>query len=832
MDTKNDADDFGLYDVVSVVLATEDGQYLLVSDATKETELYWIFSKSARNKTLRSTVGELLSEQLQLNLQPLKESLLKLFNVWVPDEDSLHHAVFELMFTSNQKNEMKVKNSKLKANWFTKSEIKAIAQRHLLRSPELLDYIAGSGVHQQKKQKNKNMEEPSSNVQDKYQSVLMAAGNFSMIDNYTEITRNHALIETTNNSHNPQDQLVKVASFNYPEQMMIYREFLGLCFPTLLMNATIFENFMTSFGWDPAQAKNLFRAADVMDRGALTHREFICILAACEPKTPHAGKAAEIRCRYIFRFFDSTNSNKLSYDDLKRMLLMIRELKGQSPNEISVEKELDICQKTVPLTDMTLGNFMRCIGELKFRGTSVLLRSPTSVIHFFLSRNIEPYWSLIDVKASLLFRDKNKTNNNKHNSSAPVSQANCKITSSSNQKDRYRLCGHVFNVSKLGIQDISTVDNIPYAKSETLLQSCLTRNSIDRFENASLPNEILEGLSYFAEKVDATDMEARKAGRKPKQPFNWGQIDMVGLGSHVIHVCKAVSEIFAKEPRLLRVKSPVYVLGDLHGNYPDLSFCESLLWRLGVKLSPTNILFLGDYVDRGAFGLEVIAYLFANKVLCPQSFFLVRGNHECRDVQRMFTFSAECIKKFGKEQGSLVWEAVNRAFDNMPLAAVIDNQIFCCHGGIPPPWLCPTMESINEIPLELSDPEEQSPLAWGLLWNDPIRPERTKAPRLNNELNENDGFATNSRRGTGHVFNKAALNKFLSVNGLTHVIRAHEAMLAGFQVHQNGKLLTVFSSSHYCGTDNGAACILVCNKELKIIQIDTSELYSVNQSYK
>ncbi|XP_039292325.1 serine/threonine-protein phosphatase PP2A catalytic subunit 1-like [Nilaparvata lugens] len=308
---------------------------------------------------------------------------------------------------------------------------------------------------------------------------------------------------------------------------------------------------------------------------------------------------------------------------------------------------------------------------------------------------------------------------------------------------------------------------------------------------------------------------------------------MVGLGIHLIQLCKIVSEIFAREPRLLRIKSPVYVLGDIHGNYPDVTFCESLLWRLGVKLSPANILFLGDYVDRGAFGVEVIAYLFSNKALCPQTIFMVRGNHEVREVQRTFTFKTECLKKFGKDQGVLVWEAVNRAFDNMPLAAVIDNQIFCCHGGIPAPWLCPTMESINEIPLQLSEPEEQSPLAWDLLWNDPFRIQIQKPNRQQHEeLLEYDGFAQNCRRGAGHVFNKTALNKFLSTNGLTHVIRAHEVMVAGFQVHQSGKLLTVFSSSHYCGTNNGAACILVANRELKIIQIDTSEIYSINHSYR
>jgi len=50
---------------------------------------------------------------------------------------------------------------------------------------------------------------------------------------------------------------------------------------------------------------------------------------------------------------------------------------------------------------------------------------------------------------------------------------------------------------------------------------------------------------------------------------------------------------------------------------------------------------LGDYVDRGAFSVEVISYLFAHKLSAPQKVFLLRGNHEIREVQTMFSFRTE-----------------------------------------------------------------------------------------------------------------------------------------------------------------------------------------------
>lgn len=68
-----------------------------------------------------------------------------------------------------------------------------------------------------------------------------------------------------------------------------------------------------------------------------------------------------------------------------------------------------------------------------------------------------------------------------------------------------------------------------------------------------------------------------------------------------------------------------------------------------------------------------------------------------------------------------MWKAINNAFDCLPLAAIIDYKIFCCHGGIPPPWLCPVVAAINKIPPVLNDPDLQSSLAWNMLWNDPVR---------------------------------------------------------------------------------------------------------------
>jgi hypothetical protein len=87
-----------------------------------------------------------------------------------------------------------------------------------------------------------------------------------------------------------------------------------------------------------------------------------------------------------------------------------------------------------------------------------------------------------------------------------------------------------------------------------------------------------------------------------------------------------------REPRVVFVQSPAYVFGDIHGNLEDLHFFSDNIWRLGMSLTAGNFLFLGDYVDRGLNCLECVAYLLAMKYQMPNKVFLLRGNHETRDV--------------------------------------------------------------------------------------------------------------------------------------------------------------------------------------------------------
>ncbi|XP_034914757.1 serine/threonine-protein phosphatase 7 isoform X2 [Populus alba] len=285
------------------------------------------------------------------------------------------------------------------------------------------------------------------------------------------------------------------------------------------------------------------------------------------------------------------------------------------------------------------------------------------------------------------------------------------------------------------------------------------------------------------------------------------------------------SKILHKEPNCVRIddcneNSRVVVVGDVHGQLHDVMF---LLQDAGFPCEDRFFVFNGDYVDRGAWGLETFLLLLAWKVFLPQRVFLLRGNHESKYCTSVYGFEKEVLAKYG-DKGKHVYRKCLGCFEGLPLASVIAGRVYTAHGGLfrsvsitpskrskgkknrriilnseTKPLCLGSLEELSKARRSVLDPpwEGQNLIPGDVLWSDPTM---------------KSGLSPNTERGIGLLWGPDCTEDFLKKFQLKLIIRSHEGpdarekrpglggMDEGYTIDHvvpSGKLITLFSAPDY-----------------------------------
>lgn len=222
---------------------------------------------------------------------------------------------------------------------------------------------------------------------------------------------------------------------------------------------------------------------------------------------------------------------------------------------------------------------------------------------------------------------------------------------------------------------------------------------------------------------------------------------------------------------LIKIKSPrVIIVGDLHGDLRSLEkILEIVYERTSRNVDNYVFVFLGDYVDRGAYSFETIMSIILMRLHKPENVIMLRGNHEPPMGLIPYPHDLPYFlrKKFGKNWEE-IYHRLFEIFQLLPHAAIAYSKLFLVHGGIPT-----QTTSLHDI----AEANNRIELLEELLWNDP-----------SDFISE----WTPSPRGAGKLFGIKVSRRFLKENNLLTTIRSHEPC-NGFKMNHGGLVITLFS---------------------------------------
>ena len=251
--------------------------------------------------------------------------------------------------------------------------------------------------------------------------------------------------------------------------------------------------------------------------------------------------------------------------------------------------------------------------------------------------------------------------------------------------------------------------------------------------------------------------------------------------------------ILKEEPVVIESITPCIVVGAIHGSIFDL---YQIINRFG--LPPTrSYCFLGNFVNSGEFSIEVATFLLALKVIYPRSVFLIKGKSEFESEASKRGFLNEVMETYSTKE---IFDQFIACFNQLPVASVFFNSIFCVSGGISPEFK--NISQLKSIlkPLTKSD---SSDVLKGIFHSEP-----------------SNAIYDFRKTSSGYKFGKDSFQKFMDSHKFSLFIRGKDHTNSGCSKFFSHKLISLFSASNYRNSSSTASVLaLFGQNDYKIIQL-------------
>ncbi len=373
--------------------------------------------------------------------------------------------------------------------------------------------------------------------------------------------------------------------------------------------------------------------------------------------------------------------------------------------------------------------------------------------------------------------------------------------------------------------------NVDYSLNSESLES----EEVEEFKEAAEPEKVVEVEESKKPKETEQVVESKEEIKSEEKPeiiniiYSKLKKKKTITYNEYFSFYSYVDKITREEPvAIIREESEIaYFIGDTHGSYEESLIIITYFEKILEKSPDVKIIFDGDYVDRNLYDLENLTLITAFFLLHPNNVVMLRGNHEDQKINKYYGFYRN-IKDYFIIQDRIdeIYGLILKFFTRLPIIHVLAlkasnnevKRIITVHGGIP------VDIEIPSNPVSLDDLESKinfkvpsyehfdNYMSW-LLWSDP------KENVIDYELHPETGR---------HYFGESTFQKFMKINNLDFMVRAHEVLEEGYKFFFNKRLVSLFSTSYYKNRKIGNAVIMRLKE--KNGSFNSPEFISINES--